>query len=146
MNKITAGLYFIAHQSRKRLIRLHRVLQRHSENSAFLRVHRSFPKLFGIHFSQTFVALDQKPLLALRLDKFQHIAQTLQINSLALFFFVHSLVKHALLKKFFGFGILLSRFCFLDAIRLGFKIIDVEAQLLDLQDGLSHFIRFKKFD
>ena len=57
LNKRPARFHVIPHQRHENLIRGDRVFDLHFEQAADGWVHRGFPQLFRIHFTQTFVAL-----------------------------------------------------------------------------------------
>src|SRR4030081_2840899 len=51
LDESLAGIDVRAHQDIEDLVRLHRIFDLHAEQHAVLRVHRSFPKLLGVHLT-----------------------------------------------------------------------------------------------
>ena len=70
LDETLARGHFFAHQFGKHLVGFHEILDAHFQHLARFRVHRGFPKLFGVHFAQALVARHFG--LALRLVVGQH--------------------------------------------------------------------------
>ena len=57
LDKLASRFNIVAHQHRENFVGLGCILDCHLLQQSVRRVHRRFPKLFGIHFTQTFVTL-----------------------------------------------------------------------------------------
>src|SRR5574340_451647 len=71
LDKCAARLDRVTHQDVENLICLHRILDRDLQKGALLGDRGRCPELIGIHFSQSFVALDREALLA-KIDDVVH--------------------------------------------------------------------------
>ncbi len=76
LDKSPSGLHGIAHQDRKDLVGLDGVIQRDLEHGPRFGIHRGVPKLFRVHFPQTFVALNG--IFLADEDKAWELAQRIQ--------------------------------------------------------------------
>ena len=61
LNKSSARWHIFAHKHCKHVIGCDRIGKCHSEQCTGCRIHRSLPKLVGVHLAKTFVALDFDP-------------------------------------------------------------------------------------
>ena len=56
-DKLTARSHIIAHQHGEDMVSFHGIFNRHLTQGTVSGIHRGFPQLFGVHLTQTFVAL-----------------------------------------------------------------------------------------
>lgn len=60
LNELTARLNLLSHEGAENFIRHKGIIHFQLQYRAFFRIHGSFPQLIRIHFTQTFVALDDR--------------------------------------------------------------------------------------
>lgn len=65
---VSARFDFIPHEEGKGITRFVEVVDGHLEQSTIFRSHGGLPELLGVHFTQTFVALDVRTLFGTRFD------------------------------------------------------------------------------
>ena len=75
-----ARLDIVAHQKREHALGFDGILHRDLNHLAAFGVHRRFPQLMGVHFTQTFVTLNLKSLPAVLLDLLKKLRQRVDLN------------------------------------------------------------------
>ena len=76
-NKLAPGFYLIAHKNGKDVVCLYGIFDANLEKDSGLRIHRGFPKLFRIHFTEAFVSLN----ILTFLTTFHNIFQELMVGT-----------------------------------------------------------------
>ena len=66
LDEVAARFHIIAHQHREDVVGFGSVLNRHVFQHARFGIHRGVPQLSGVHFTETFVALERNGVLSLR--------------------------------------------------------------------------------
>ena len=84
LNEGSSRFDLISHKDRKNLVCLDHILDCNLEKGSLFRVHRGLPELFRVHFAQTFVPLDSKPLLPKLKNKVDEFARIVERLFLAL--------------------------------------------------------------
>ena len=57
LNELASGIYLVTHQGSEHVVTDRHIIDMHLDQGTVGRVHGGFPKLFGIHFTKTLVAL-----------------------------------------------------------------------------------------
>ena len=71
LDELSARFHLVPHQDGEDLVSLDSIFNIHPQEGPAFRIHRSFPKLQGIHLTQPFIPLDGKVLPARRKDVIQ---------------------------------------------------------------------------
>ena len=58
LDETATRFHFVAHQDIEKLVGLFGILDIHLKHNPIVWIHRSLPKLFRVHFSETFVTLE----------------------------------------------------------------------------------------
>src|SRR5690625_7485382 len=86
-DKCTSGFDLVTHEGSKDLIRRNGILDFYLEQTTGCGIHGGFPKLFGIHLTQTFVALFDDPtfgFLAQPTNRITEMTDSLLFTAIAL--------------------------------------------------------------